>query len=266
MLVIRKRQLDSLEDAAIRAFEDRTYAHLMNYFPGHCEIVGEEQMRRIIQHGWMKAKSYELTAECCVRSYIEFMCLLGSGFDTDPLLPWAAEILNEKIAADQVERGDRLYDRAWEYIRNVVPDYRDASGKPITARFAEELRRLRRESDQPLAANELSRFHTQLVARLQQVFPAKCHCVGDDRLKSLAAKAIETAKRHGITGARGITLVTVFMFVLGSSFDNDLLLPWASATLSDSTLTEQKKKVDRLFKEGVGVLRRWWNVPHEQEV
>ena len=266
MLVIRKVQLDSLEDTAIRAFEDRTYAHLMKYFPGHCEIVGEEQMRRVIQHGWMKAKSYELTAECCVRSYIEFMCLLGSGFDADPLLPWASEILSEKIAADQVERSDRLYDRAWEYVQHVVPDYRDASGNPITARFAEELRRLRRESDEPLAANELSGFHTQLVARLQQVFPAKCGYVGDDRVRSLAATAIETANRYRITGARGVTLVTVFMFVLGSSFDNDLLLPWASATLSDNTLTDQKKKVDGLFMEGVHLLRRWWKTPHEQEV
>src|SRR6266498_1125429 len=101
MLTIRKTQLDTLESAAMRAFEDRTYVHLQKYFPGHCMLLAEEQMRRVIQHGWMKAKSYDLTAECCARSYIEFMCLLGSGFDTDPLMPWAAEILNDRTTSDQ---------------------------------------------------------------------------------------------------------------------------------------------------------------------
>lgn len=83
MLVIRTEQMEVLEAAAMRAFEDRTYKHLQRYFPRHCMLLGEEQMRRVIQQGWQKAKSYDLTAECCVRSYIELMCLLGSGFDTD---------------------------------------------------------------------------------------------------------------------------------------------------------------------------------------
>jgi hypothetical protein len=61
MLTIRKAQMDALENAAIRAFEDRTYRHLQKYFPAHCTLLGEQQMRRVIQHGWTKAKRYDLT-------------------------------------------------------------------------------------------------------------------------------------------------------------------------------------------------------------
>lgn len=55
MLTIRKTQMDTLESAAIRAFEDRTYVHLQKLFPGHCKLLGEEQMRHVTQHGWIKA-------------------------------------------------------------------------------------------------------------------------------------------------------------------------------------------------------------------
>ena len=134
-MLMRKQQMEAFERAAAKAFEDRTYVHLQQWFPHHCELLGEDQMRRVIRHGWQKANSYDLTAECCARSYIEFMCLLGGAFDTDVLLPWAAEILNDKSTPDQVARRDRLYHKTWEYIDHVARDYRDAAGNPTTARF-----------------------------------------------------------------------------------------------------------------------------------
>lgn len=262
MLIIRQAQMDALTDAAIRAFEDRTYNHLQKYFPTHCRLLGKEQMRRVIQHGWTKAKSYDLTPECCVRSYIEFMCLLGSAFDVDPLLPWAAEILNDRSMSDPVARGDRLYDRAYEYISHLIPDYRDATGKPITSRFVVELRLVRQEPDESLTLAEIPDLSSQLLARLQSVFRAKCQYVGDQRICGIISTAIDKAAVYGIIGKRGVTLFTVLMFVLGRGFDNDLLLPWASATLNDETITEQKKRVDKLYMEGVGFLRRWWDSAH----
>ena len=258
MLTIRKMQMDALESAAIRAFEDRTFQHLQKYFPGHCTLLGEEQMRRVIQQGWVKAKSYDLTPECCVRSYIEFMCLLGSGFDTDPLLPWAAEVLNDRTTSDQVARGDRLYHRAWEYIDRVIPDYRDATGQPSTARFVGELEQLRTEPDDSLTTDSMPAFSRELTARLERVFPAKCHYVGKERMSDLIPAGIEAAAKYGITGRRGVTLFITLMFVLGRGFDTDLLLPWASAALNDATITEQKKRVNRLYVEGLDCLRRWW--------
>lgn len=264
MLVIRPEQMEAFEEAAIRAFEDRTYKHLQQYFPGHCLLLGEEQMRRVIQQGWQKAKSYDLTAECCVRSYIEFMCLLGSGFDTDPLLPWAAEILDDKTVSDQIERGDRLYDKAWDYIDHIARDYRDAGGQPTTARFVGELRRLRHVRNDILMPDTIPRFSRDLIEWIENVFPAKCRYVGEDRVNELIPRGIEMARAYGITTERGVTLFTVLMFVLGHGFADDLLLPWASATLNDKGITNQTDRVDRLYAEGVGFLKRWWDLIPKQ--
>jgi len=262
MLKIRQAQMDTLESIAIRAFEDRTYEHLQKYFPGHCHLLGEKQMRRVIQQGWEKSKSYGFTGESCVRMYIEFMCLLGGGFDTDPLLTWAAEILNEPPAADQVARGDRFHARAWEYIEQIVPDYRDPDGTPNTTRFAAELKQLRTAPDDALGPHNLGAFDHALQARLRQVFPAKCQYVGTERVQLLVRAAIGSGARHGITGTRGITLIATLMFVLGSGLERDPLLPWIAATLNDRTIRAPAKRVDKLYLQALGILRRWWDFAH----
>lgn len=259
MLTIRETQMGEFEAAAIRAFEDRTYKHLQKYFPGHCLLLGEEQMRRVIQQGLQKAQSHDLTAECCIRSYIEFMCLLGSGFDTDPLLPWAAIILNDRVTFGQVERGDRLYDQVWDYIDHISQDYRDKSGKPTTARFMGEIRNLRHGHDDILTQSTYPNFAHDLTWKIKTVFPAKCQYVGEQRVRNLIPRGVKSARIYGITTDRGVTLFTMLMFVLGSGFANDPLLPWAQATLNDKRITDQTARVDRLYAEGVGFLKRWWD-------
>jgi hypothetical protein len=256
---IRETQLQTLETASIRAFEDRTYAHLQRYFPRHCALVGETQMRKVIQQGWTKSASYGLTAECCVRSYIEFMCLLGSSFDMDPLLPWAAKILNDTSTSDQIERGDRLYDRAWEYIDHIIPDFRDAAGQPITARFIAELKKLRSMPDELVTTAILPEFTHRARDRLEQVFPAKSRYVGEQAVNQAIADAIGAARSYGLTGEQGTWFVVVLKFLLGTGFDKDPLLPWASATLSDSATSDPRKRLNKLYVEGAGFLRQWWD-------
>jgi hypothetical protein len=264
MLVIRAAQNEKLAVTTMRAFEDRTYKHLQTYFPRHCLLLGEEQMRRVVQLGWQKAKSYDLTAECCVRSYIEFMCLLGSEFATDPLLPWAATILNDQVTLSQVERGDRLYDQVWDYVAHIAQDYRDTTGKPTTARFMDEIRNLRRKRDDVVTQNTYPNFARDLAWRIQSLFPAKCRYVGEHRVQSLFPRGVRLARSYGITSDRGITLLTVLMFVLGSGFTNDPLLPWAKATLNDRRIVTEIDRVDRLYAEGIGFLNRWWNSTPEK--
>lgn len=217
-------------------------------------------MRRVILHGWEKARGYGFTAECCVRSYIEFMCLLGGGFDRDVLLPWAAEILNEKCCSDQVARGDRLYYRMWEYIDHIARDYRNDNGQPTTARFMEDLKRLRHNDTRLLSPATMPGFIRSVEDNLRRLFPAKYAYVGEDRVRVAITLAIDCAKTYGITSERGATLFTSMRFVLGAGFNQDLLIPWAEAALKDPAIPDQHIRIDKLYSEGVGFLRRWWDL------
>jgi len=257
MLVIAGFQLQAMRSGALRAFEDRTLIHLARYFPRHLQLLGEVVLRRVIRLGLDKATGYGLAPECCVRSYVEFMCRLGSAFDTDPLLPWAARILADQTRPPVV-RGDRLYDEAWQYIDAISADYRDATGAPTTARFAQELKQLRHGSDAAVPTADLAAVAARLAARLQDQFPAKCAYVGEPRVHVSVARAVGEARAHGLAGERGITLFAVLQFVLGHGFADDPLLPFADAALGAGVLRDEPARVDQLYAGGLDLLKRWW--------
>ena len=262
MLTVRNDQMAALAEDVLRAFEDRTYGHLLRYFPHHCDLLGEVQVRRVILHGWRRAKRHGLEAECCVRSYIDLMFVLGGGFDNDALMSWAKEILSDQTPMSQVERGDLLYEAAWSYIRRIARDYRDENGQPTTARFVGELRQFRTMQDRELTPSERQESQASLFQRIERLFPAKCAYVGEAVVRQVIARSIEDAvQRHALTTERGIMLFVMMRFILGAELDDDPLLPWVASTLRDQTQLEPGDRVDKLFLAAVSFLRRWWEAP-----
>jgi hypothetical protein len=258
-MLITTSQMQSLQAASLQQFEQRTLAHLARYFPRHLALLGEPVLLVVIRQGLERANAHGLTPECCVRSYIEFMCRLGSGFDTDPLLPWARQILGNR-QGPPVARGDRLYDEAWQYITAISADYRDAQGQPTTARFAQELKQLRHGSDAPLPAGQRPALALQLLARLQQQLPAKCAYVGHERMHAALAQGLEAGAALGLHGERGLTLYALLRCVLGHAFASDPLLPFAQAALGPRAPATEPERVDLLFAGGLALLRQWWQL------
>jgi hypothetical protein len=258
MLIIRHAQLEALSAGRSREFEHRALAHLRRWMPRHCELLGEEQMRRVVVLGWAKARRYGLGAECTVLGVLDLMCLLGSGFDDDPLLPWAAPILNEPPRIDAVERGDRLYDAAWAYIHRIALDYRDAEGVAITERLIGLLREARAAPRTVLADESVAAWADTFAETLTRFFPAKAAFVGPAALTALAGVARARARSHGLVSVRGVHCIGVLMFILGAGFDDDPLLPWIPPILSAAE--DEQTRLDRLFASGAATLRRWWDL------
>src|SRR6185503_8352236 len=90
---IHSAQMDAFRQAAEAAFEDRMVAHFQGELPEPCALAGEAGLRSAIRLGLERARGYGLGGEASVCSFITVMFLLGSGFDDDPLLPWASSIL-----------------------------------------------------------------------------------------------------------------------------------------------------------------------------
>ena len=87
MLSIRPEQMAAFEQAALKRFEDEMLAHIKTYFPNHWRIIGEAQLRKVIQYSVSQAEQYGLTTQREVCLYLNLMLLLGSDFDTDIQLP-----------------------------------------------------------------------------------------------------------------------------------------------------------------------------------
>ena len=58
MLKIRKEQMEVFEQAAIRNFEDEMVQHLKKFSSRHCEVIGEDNVRKVIRMGIERGKKY----------------------------------------------------------------------------------------------------------------------------------------------------------------------------------------------------------------
>jgi hypothetical protein len=255
MFRIRPDQVTVFEEAALRNFEDRMVAHLKNFAPNHSKILSEDEMRLVIRHGMKRAESHRFTSERSIRIYTETMLMLGSGFDADPQLPWAAELLNDETMSEEIERIDRLQDRAWEYVKQIRPDFGHAEETGPKS-FFEQLRRLMQERNEVLQQAAVPEFYNRTISALKQTLPRKCELLGEVSLRRLISSGLELAGSYDITTERGCAFFVAAMFMLGSGFDKDPQVPWAAKVLNDQSITDQNERVDQLFAAAIDSLKR----------
>jgi hypothetical protein len=114
MLKIRKEQYEELGKISLKRFEDNMVEHIKEFFPENYDALGETVVRKVIEYGVERAEAHGFETEPDVNMYIDLMFLLGSHFDTDPQLPWAAEILQEESTEDKLTEDELTEDESME--------------------------------------------------------------------------------------------------------------------------------------------------------
>jgi hypothetical protein len=94
MLTIRRQQIRALQESARSRFEDEMAAHLTRCFPGAPEVADRDRLRNSIREGLEAAKGYGIQSGQDVRQFLELATEYGPDFHQ---LPWAAQILNDRI-------------------------------------------------------------------------------------------------------------------------------------------------------------------------
>ncbi len=252
MLVMREAQMTTFEQAAIHNFENRLLEHLKEFFPKHCEILGEDQVRKVIRLGIEQAEQYEVVSERDLHLYVGLMFMLGSYFDQDPQLPWAGKILKDEDIVDPSDRIDKLHDRAMAFLN-------EAAGQESQY----EERALRKVCELPTSAlsrtgedKELS-FGDYMLKLLYALFPEKYQAVGDPAIRQLVRQGYQSARSHGLTDEKGIAIYISLMLMLGGGFDKDPQYPWVEPVLKDPALTDPIKKGELLRKGALDYLGKW---------
>lgn len=214
------------EEEALLDFEARVLRHVRENFPTSFEVLGESRVLDITRETVVGAQAHGLTTERSVVMYLNLLFMLGNGFDEDPQLPWAAEILGDGGLAEVVKI-DALYDKALDYFAQVF----GPEGVNVAAAFG----RMQSESLDGLPAASGPEFYQHLVTRLKVIFPEKCDYVGELGLRRLIQRGIKQASAYQITDRRGVAVYVGLMFMLGSGFDEDPQLPWAAGVLNDES-------------------------------
>lgn len=226
MLIIRDAQIKALEQIAVDNYVIELATHCRAFSPHLCKTLRDEQLRVALRQGVLSAEAYGFTQRGPVRFYIDMMILLGSGFDSDPQYPWAAEILARKDYLSQMDRAEALHARTRAYLAQV-----DGVNNVHTLKALGELaalcRRgvtLRRES-----------FEQDILRLMTEIHPRKVAQTGEEALRRLIADGMTKGQEgYGFRATRSLGLMVVLMFAFGHHFDCDPLLPWIARTMNQS--------------------------------
>jgi hypothetical protein len=237
---VHERQLEEIGRAlALEHFEDEMVAHLHGFSPWHSEVLGDAGVRRTVRLGVERAGAHGLTGAGSLRFYVELMFMFGSRFDTDPLLPWAGEVLRDPGIAEEAGRIDRLHRATLAYLEAV-------NGADHTASL-EALRRIKRMLREDIRAADL-RAERRAIDTMRQIHPMFCAYVGEPPLRELVCRGPQVAAQLDVATDGGVVLVTAMMFTIGHGFAEDPLFPWVRATLRDPSLRSPDERVAGLRK------------------
>lgn len=236
------------EDAAMRRFEDSMIEHVRTYFPNHYQIAGEDGTRDVVRYAVERAARHGHDTERSVCFYLNVMLILGGNFDTDPQLPWAAEILADEIPEPEY-RIEKLADTAVEWFSGIAG--------PQNRHLNQTLLLLHRDSGTVLSAPRSGALQEHLLGVLSRISWNKYTAVGEDRLRQLIAAGLAETEIYGLASDFGATVYVAFMFVLGRGFVSDPLHAWARDVLNDPEPTAPDERARRLHAAGMAQLGKF---------
>ena len=106
---------------AAPSFGHRVLLLLQTLAPEKYKALGEGALRALVRSGYEAAKHYGVTTEPGMMNYLALAFVLGSGFDRDPLYPWAAAVLTDPVLADPAQKGVALREAALKALEKCLP-------------------------------------------------------------------------------------------------------------------------------------------------
>lgn len=243
---VRREQYEALERARRERFEREMLAHLCEFSPRHCKVIGQEGVLEVIRRGIDAAEPYGFVQRGPVRLYLETMFLLGSAFDSDPQYPWALETLTDETFFDPMDRAEILYARLAEHLEQVAG--------PQNQYIIRALRRIQKLDRQAISRQGEPMEETGLRL-LEDCYPEKCACVGTEGLRKLIQKAQAITEEHELPEPEGVGVLLGLMFAAGHGVADDPLMPWVGKTLRDPCQPDARKRLDRLESKSRTYLR-----------
>ena len=240
MLQIRPSQKEVFRQVALGRFAAEMVAHAQEFSPKLCGVLGEEQVRAVVQRALDGGDRYKFTNRGPLRLYVELTFLYGGSFDTDPQYPWAAKILRR--SGDQMARAQELYEQVLAYQQAV-----SGPGGMHTRRALTSLQVFLRH-DPVFTADG---YAMEIRRGLQRVFPEKMIYLGDDAVTGLIHESNVEARRWRLPPGTGEALLAVLKFSFGHGCTDDLLYPWIARTLQDERIADPAARTERLQRKAV---------------
>lgn len=247
MLTIRKEQMDVFSTRMRHTLVAPLVVHMDEHFPNRCFNMDDSQIQQTVELGLERASQYGLLTEREVFLYVSLMFLLGSGFDRDIQLPWAAEILAKDEFPDPYQKIQALYDVAMSYLDRVIGEDEEEQLQVVSRLENFDLESATQRSKRNLPIESINSF--------TEIHPRKAAEIGDAGLRTLLSIGTESASKYGITQNQGLLVYGLHLFLLGTEFDTDPQFLWAQEILNDTLVPTENEKIARLYKTIVAHLK-----------
>jgi len=216
MLTLRPPQVQALDLAILERFDDEMLAMLGREFPVDAELLGDEGARPVVALARERAQHHRLPGRGAVAAYLCLMMVLGSYFDEDPQLPWAAQALKPPRVGPSSATMDHLLSLASAHLARTAG--------PRGLAFLRTLRKV--------AATEWEELCDEAPGRwFRELYPPKAELIGTHEVIELERRGVEMAQRWRLDPLRGGSICAGTMLMLGSGCERDPLYPWFAAAI-----------------------------------
>jgi hypothetical protein len=244
MMLVRTPQLDAFRLAAEQSFVDEMVRHFRRFSPPLHRTLGDERAERAVRRGIDRAVGYGFTKRGPIRLFLELEWLFGTGFDADPQIPWARELLTDASEADEMFRAGRLEQRCCRYLDEVFG--------PDGAHADTALRRL--EAQAPGWVFTEANWRAEVAGVFEAAFPQKAAATGAEAIERTLDRAEQVAiEPFGPDGVRGRSVLAILMFSFGTDCVNDPYYPWIGATLANPKNDDPRRRAEALERKAT-----WW--------
>ena len=243
VLVIRRLQMNVFQQRAGQLMEDGLVRHFLQHYPRESrQAGGPSQIRKLVQQGIQRARAYGFETQHQTGLFTALMIMLGSDFDDDPQLSWAAE----QLADDSAGPSDRI-----QYLFQSAVDYLSATAGEDSELIVRAMLRIRAWDPHTAPETTGRQWEDDVCALFQRLYPQKYEFQGDAATVEMLRHSVETAARYGIGSQQGHSIYALHMFMLGSGFDTDLLHPWVARPLKDPAVATEKERLDQLWNSAM---------------
>lgn len=109
MLVIRKAQLETLEEYSLASFVQRMAKQLRSSCAAETRDISEPDLRQMISAGVERAEQFGIEDEADVERFLDYTLRFGPEFGNTSQTTWAGEILQDD-GMDGSEKMNRIND------------------------------------------------------------------------------------------------------------------------------------------------------------
>ena len=122
MLIIRKEQLEAMQDAMLPQFDAEAARYLRTYFPDETASFDDEQLKAIVVAGKRHARTYGVDSSAALLQFIGVRFILGADFDQNPQYEQIAQPLRDTFYPDADARVEEMVIRVRRFFGDEAPE------------------------------------------------------------------------------------------------------------------------------------------------